>query len=284
MRISAYVLLGDPNFLAPSIAAYYERVDRIVLSYDDSATSWTGTPLPLADCLDIVAALDIDGKCVHVPGRFARLEHHPLDNETVQRQAALDAASADADWVLQLDTDEIMASPDVFFDAVSRAEARGADALDYPSRWLYARYRPGRYLEASDRRGRLAASYPGPLAVRAGVRLRHARQTDAALYRVDFRRRNTDPWHPPDSRVDEVIAPEHAVLHYSWVRSPEYMQRKFGWSGHAEALRPPAIYRRWRWRSRHPLLAASTSPFRKSDWYRRVSLPEPPGRLPEDVG
>lgn len=283
IRISAYVLVADPNFLARSLASYYDRVDRIILSYDQSAVSWTGTPLPLDDCLALVDEIDTARKCIHAPGRYARLEHDAFENETHQRQEALDAASETADWVVQLDSDEVMASPEAFFDALIAADSAGADALDYPSRWLYARYAPGRYLEASDRWGRVAASYPGPLAVRSGTRLRHARQTDAQLYRVDMRRTNTDPWRSPSSRVDRVIAPAEAVLHFSWVRTPEFMQRKFGWSAHAEALRPPAVYRRWRWRSRHPLVAAVTSPLRSSDWYRRVSIPEPPGGPPFGV-
>ena len=141
-RISAYVLLADPSYLAESIAAYYPHVDRIVLSYDESSTSWTGTPLPVEQCLAIVGELDIEGKCVAAPGRYARLDHDPLDNDTFQRQAALDAASEDADWVLQLDTDEVMSDPATFFRSLARAERVGASGLDYPARWLYTRSRP----------------------------------------------------------------------------------------------------------------------------------------------
>ena len=47
MRVTAYVLIADPNFLAASLGSYYRWVDRIVLSYDRTATSWTGTPLPV---------------------------------------------------------------------------------------------------------------------------------------------------------------------------------------------------------------------------------------------
>ena len=169
MRCTAYILVADPNFLAESLRSYYHRVERIVLSYDRTATSWTGTPLPVDQCLQVVAELDVDGKCVHAPGDYARLNHDPLVNDTHQRQEALDLASCGADWVLQLDTDEVMLEPDTFFAALRRADAVGASGLDYPSRWLYSRVAPGRYLEATRRFWGVAASFPGPLAVRAGT-------------------------------------------------------------------------------------------------------------------
>jgi len=285
-RVTAYVLAADPNFLRESISAYYGVVDRIVVSYDRSATSWTGTPLPVAQCLEIIRSIDVEGKCIRLAGDYARLDHDPLENDTFQRQEALDAASDRADWVLQLDTDEVMTAPGRFFAALSAADNSGADGLDYPARWLYARARPTRYLERSRRFGRVAASYPGPLALRAHTRLRHARQADVPLYRVDFARRSTDPARPRTAPVHEVIGAHEGVLHFSWVRDAEVMKRKLGWSGHAAALAPPKVYRDWLWRTRHPLITAWSSALRRSseEWYRCVTLPEPPGGEPVSLG
>jgi hypothetical protein len=280
MRLTAYVLVADPSFLAASLRAYYAHVDRIVLSYDRTSTSWTGTPLPVEECLALVKEVDVDGRCVHAPGDYVRLGDKPFDAETRQRQDALDLASQDADWVLQLDTDEVMLDPQAFLAALRRADAAGADGLDYPSRWLYSRVAPGRYLEASSRLWRPRASYPGPLAVRAGTRLRHARQADVPLYRVDLGPWNTDPAHPHDATVHEVVDPEAAVLHFSWVRSPDVMRRKFGWSGHTEDYSRPVVYERWERRTRRPRAAVLGSPLRRTDWYRLVRVPEPPGGEP----
>ncbi|GAA2858438.1 hypothetical protein [Microbacterium arabinogalactanolyticum] len=281
-RRTAYVLLADPSYLRESIGAYYDRVDRIVVSYDRSHTSWTGTPLPLQQCLRLISDLDRDSKMVLAPGDFARPGETGLANDTHQRQVALDQASEGSDWVLQLDTDEVMVSPDVFFDMLNRAESAGARGLDFPSRWLYTRTGPGRYLEVTRRFWGVAASYPGPLAVRAGTTLRHARQADIDLFRVDFAPRNTDPWRPPDAEVHAVITPDKGVLHFSWVREPDVIKRKFGWSGHSEHMQPPEVYRRWVWRTRHPLLTAVTTPLRRRDdgRYRLSRIPEPPGGEP----
>lgn len=277
LRIAAYVLVGDPNFLGASIRSYYDYVDRIILSYDRTATSWTGTPLPVHECLSIIDAIDTDSKCVRAPGTYARLSEHPLDNDTYQRQQALDAASEGADWVLQLDTDEVMLDPERFLRSLRRADATGTAAMDYPSRWLYARTGSG-YLEASTRFWRPTASYPGPLAIRAGSRLTHCRQTDQPRYRVDLRTRNTDPASHHLTTVHEVVDSSAAVLHYSWVRDHETMRRKFGWSGHAADYSRPAVYVRWARRQRHPLVTTLTTPLRRQDWFRLVS--DPAGSAP----
>lgn len=285
LRVSAYVLVADPSFLKQSVMAYYPYVDRIVLSYDRTATSWTGTPLPIAQCLEILEQVDHDRKCVHVPGDFARTDRDPLINDTAQRQAALDAASAGADWVLQLDTDEVMLEPGVFFESLRRADEAEASGLDFPALWLYARTSEGRYLQHSTRFWRNAASYPGPLAVRARTRLRLARQADVPLYRVDLRPHNTDPWHPRNATVDRIVSPGAAVAHFSWVRDDDAMRRKFHWSGHTEQMVPPQVYRRWAWRSRHPLMTVASTPLRRRDagWYRLARIPEPPGGEPPAV-
>lgn len=284
MRINAYVLAADPNFLAASVLSYYDHVDRIVISYDRTATSWTGTVLPVDECLAILKDLDRDGRCELSPGDFWRPGADPLESETLQRRVALAQASDGADWVLQLDTDEVVADVDAFLRALRHADGAGKAALHYPSRWLYARTGgagpgAGFYLESSTRLWGPVSGYPGPLAVRAGTHLDLARQARSAPhYRVDVRPRNTDPAHPRDAVVDEVVPVRSAVLHYSWVRTDAYMRRKFAWSGHAAQYANPVVYDRWAWRSRHPLLTAAATPARPRDErYRIVRLPEPDG-------
>ncbi|MEU2201880.1 hypothetical protein [Isoptericola sp. NPDC019482] len=294
MRLHAYLLAADPNYLAASLSSYYDHVERIIVSYDRSHRSWTGTPLPVDECLEIVKEIDVEGRCELVPGDFWRPGADPLDSDTHQRRVALAVASEGADWVLQLDTDEVMVSPPAFLGALGRADAAGATALDYPSRWLYARVgdapsrsgsRTGRYLEMSTAWWRPVAGYPGPLAVHAGTRLDLARQAPSALrYRVDVRPWNTDPAQGRGSLVHEVVGLDDAVVHYSWVRSRDAMRRKFGWSGHTGEYSHPLVYRRWAWRSAHPWFAAATSPLRRHpERFRVVRLPEPPGRGPEGM-
>ena len=275
MRLNAYVLAGDPAWIEQSVASYYPLVDRIIVSFDRNHRSWSGQPLSVAESLARLEAVDPDGKVVLLPGDHADLSRPTLDTETEQRQFALDAASDGADWVIQLDSDEIIPSPGVFLRFVGVAESHGAASLDFPSRWFYARSPSGVFLEACGRWWTSLATYPGPLAVHAGTRLTHARQASTTpLYRVDVAPWNTDPAHPRMAPVHATIRPHDAVIHLSWVRTPEQMAEKRVVSGYAASQDWDVAISRWSWRSRHPLLTTLATPFAQdpTQRFRRASL------------
>jgi hypothetical protein len=272
LRINAYVLAGDPWWVEESIRSYYPIVDRIVVSYDASGRSWSGGPLAVEESLEHIRAVDSDSKCVFAPGEYARPGQFILDVEHAQRQAAFDHASEGADWVLQIDTDEVVGDLTTFSSCLEEADVAHAGGLEYPARYLYARTRSGLFLERSTRAWRTEASYPGPVAVRARSRLAHLRQADVSLYRVDFRRRNTDPAHPRDAVVDRVVPVAAGIRHYSWVRSVDYMRRKAAWSGHSDTYTKDL--ENWLRRSRRPLLAVAQTPLRRAGGrFRFVRLP-----------
>jgi hypothetical protein len=284
MRIAAYIMAGDPAWLRSSVESYYDLVDQLYVSYDEGGLSWTGQPLPVQRCLDLVREVDRARKVVYLPGTFWRPDAAPMDNDTHQRQVTLNAAAEDADWVVQLDTDEIVLDPDEFVRAIGTADANGRDGLEYPARCMYAALGDGRYLEQSSRFGRLAATYPGPVAVRTGTRLTVARQgpSPESLWRVDFRRQNTDPGHPAGARVDATVRPDQAIVHLSWVRSEADLRAKGGSSGHANDFNWSLAVAKWRWRQEHPVSTILTTPLRFGfglRWFRlgRVAVPLAPG-------
>lgn len=274
-RINAYVLAADPWWLEDSVESYYDLVGRIVVSYDEDGRSWTGTPLPVAECLDRLRAIDRDGKLDFRPGRFFHSERTALENDTAQRQIALDQASDGADWVIQLDTDEVVLDAGALLDAIDEAEVRGCDAVEYPARYLYARSPSGWMLESTRALWRRRAGYPGPVVIRPHVTLVHCRQAALPMLRVDMSPTNTDPAHARDVVVHRVVRPDQAILHYSWVRDDEYMVRKAAWSGHSDTY--TSWLKDWRWRTRHPVLAVAIGwACRDHSWYRPAHLG--PGR------
>lgn len=283
ISFNAYVLAGDPAWAATSIASYYAIVDRIIVSFDRSHRSWAGLPLSVDESIRRISAADPDGKVVLLPGDHVASGQSLMEVETLQRQAALDAASEGADWVLQFDTDEILPRPAVLLDQVGIADAGGADAVDFPLRDIYAATAGGRYLERCSRLWTTQAAYPGPVAVRAGTTLTVARQAGAARHhRVDVAWRNTDPSHPRDAPVHAVIDREDAILHMSWVRTEPQMLEKSRVSGYAHTFDRERQLARWRWRSRHPFLTAATAPFVRREFgrFRLVALPALAGLAP----
>ena len=168
MKINAYILAADPAWIEGSVLAYYPLVDRIVVSYDENGFSWTGAPLDIDQCLRRLRAIDQAGKLDFQPGHYARREFftRPLENDTYQRQCALDQAGTDADWVLQLDTDEIIGDASVFADGLLEADRLGRDALNYPMLWLYCQASEERYHGWCDPGWRRTRGYAGAVAVR----------------------------------------------------------------------------------------------------------------------
>lgn len=283
IRIAAYVLAGDPAWAGTSIASYYDIVDRIIVSFDRSRRSWAGLPLSVDESLRRIAASDSEGKVVLLPGDHVAAGASLMQVETAQRQAALDAASEGADWVLQFDTDEILPRAEVLVREVGIADGEGVDAVDFPLRDVYAATASGRYLERCSRLWTTQASYPGPVAVRAGTRLTVARQAGGVPHRrVDVAARNTDPSHPRGAPVHAVIDRDDAVLHMSWVRTEAQMLEKIRVSGYAHTYNRERELARWRWRAHHPLMTAATAPFVRRGFgrFRLVALPPVAGAEP----
>ncbi len=282
LRLGAYLLLGDPAFLEQSIRSLYAITDRIVVVFDEQGLSWTKRPLPIEHCLSVVERLDTDGKVIPLPGDFHDTGLAPLEAETVERTAGIAALDGAVDWVVQIDTDEVLGNPARFVDSIARARAAGRSALDYPSRWLYGHVGGRTYLERCRRTWGISAGYPGPVAVRAGTNLTLARQCDVPIWRVDFRPRNTDPFHPRDVPVDETVDPADGIWHFSWVRSEADMRAKSGSSGHVDDLDWGREIDRWLARCRHPHLTTLFTPLRRSPtisgaptWLRSVRVPSP---------
>lgn len=276
MRLNAYVLAGDAAWIPESVGSYYELVDRIIVSYDRGHRSWGGGRLSVAESLQRISASDPEGKTLLLPGDHVAPGRPRMELETEQRQAALDAASDGADWVLQLDTDEIVMSSRSLRSQVAVADGRAADAVAFPLRNVYARTASGRFLEHCGRFWSTQSAYPGPVAVRSGMQLAFARQAaTSAVHRVDVAPRNTDPAHPFGTPVHAVISPHEAVLHMSWVRSERQMAEKSVVSGHADDADWQHKLSRWRWRAEHPWLTAARTPFARDPFqrFRIIDLP-----------
>ena len=188
--------------------------------YDEAGLSWTKRPLPIEHCLSVVDRMDTEGKVILLPGNFHDTGLLPLEAETLERNAGhrRPGTTTSTGWCRSTPT-RCSGAPGRFVEAIARAHSEGRSALDYPARWLYGHVGGQIYLERCRRTWGISAGYPGPMAVKAGTTLRLARQCDVPIWRIDFRRRNTDPAHPRDARVDELVRPDEGIWHFSWVRS-----------------------------------------------------------------
>lgn len=241
-RLNAYVLLADPSWLRASVRSYYPHVGRIVACFDEEGVGWRGGPIPVDRCREILEEEDVDGKIEYLPGAFSMPDAvDSMVADTAQRQVALDAAGEGADWVLQLDADEIIPHWPTFERWLRRVEALGYRSLWYPQRWLFSRVGRHVYFEGARQLVRTSPARPGPLAVRAGARLVHARQDDTPRLLIDI------------GPGRNAVRKRHAVIHLSWVRSAETLLAKSSWSGHADYRDWSPELRAWFDSQRHPV-------------------------------
>jgi hypothetical protein len=223
-RIKAYVLAADPSWLERSVGAYYAFVEEIVVSYDRSSRGWTGAPIPVEECLTRLSVMDGERKMRFVPGDFSSAVKDPMENDTLQRGTALEIASTEADWVLQLDTDEWLPEPGALFEAIKTADQLGVGGVEWPMRVLYRRLAMGGALEVCAPDGGDHFEYIAPVAVRAGSRLRHSRRAEGSFLRAVVRgdSRSIQLKRPLEAGEirEERLGPNQAIVHNSWARSP----------------------------------------------------------------
>lgn len=281
MKLTAYVLAADPTWIRTSVLAYYPFVRSIVVSYDRHGRGWSGVPVPTSACLHALRAIDVDRKLRFVPGDFDRTHDDLMAAETAQRQAALDAAAENADWVLQLDTDEVLPDARALLGALRRADV-AEQAVEWPMRVLYRRLPGGRYLQVGSPGGGVHVEYPGHVAVRAGAQLRRARRVGAPVLRVTVRDgvralATAGAGGAGSVSGDEVtVDADQAIWHNSWARSPLAVRRKVRSWGHAGRDMDRYFWRTWlpapmRWRE-----LAALHPLTPSSWHHLELAPPLP--------
>lgn len=245
LRLGAYVCAADPTWIRSTVARYYDYLDVLVVSVSATGAGWTGAPVAAEECLAALREIDHRGILRVVRGEW--VDHrHPLAADTAQRQDSLDAMSHEVDWVLQLDTDELLLDPAALVAAIERADEAGIEAVAWPMLVLYRRLLGGRCLEVTGPAGEARYEYPGPVAVRAGTRLSEARRTKGSLLRAVVVGDRTSAQILEEPAVgevrDDIVRPDQVIVHNSWARSPRSIWSKIRSWGHGGSKRILAYY------------------------------------------
>ena len=179
--------------------SYYDLVDRIVVSYDADGRGWTGVPIDVEQCLRRLRAIDRAGKFDYRPGHFARSEFfaRPIENDTNQRRIALDQASDGADWVLQLDTDEVVGNVRTLAACLGEAETRGRSAFDFPQSGCTAASLNGGTWSGANGDGAIAQGIRGRLRSNRAAGWWEGRIGSAAVISMWISRRGAAPLGSP---------------------------------------------------------------------------------------
>lgn len=244
-RIGAYVLAADPTWIRSSLAHYYDHLDTLVISAARSNRGWTGHAISADECVDLVRSIDTRGIARLALGEWRNVAH-PLVGETEQRQAALAELAPHVDWILQIDSDEVLPNFDALRRMLDEADALCIDAVEWPMRVLFRRLSDGRYLQVTSESRSARYEYPGAIAVRPGVTLTEARRTGGRFLRPvvvgdTVSTQLTRPADADEVRL-EVLGDKDAILHNSWARSPRAVRAKIASWGHNQGLRSQRYY------------------------------------------
>jgi hypothetical protein len=142
-----------------------------------------------------------------------------MENDSHQRQCALEEAGRGADWVLALDTDEVLPNAREFGRRLREEVPRGFVAVEWPMRSFFRNVGPGLFLEVCSFSRRQLSEFPGPVAVRPGVALTAARHVQEPRWRFEIRRTGYDPVDRRHYQAHGVIPKSEAILHFSWART-----------------------------------------------------------------
>jgi hypothetical protein len=253
MKLKAYILAADPNWIEESVLSYYGIVQEIIVSFDGNGIGWSGKPIPVKECLRRLRAIDRDHKMKFMEGNYSLPSLTPMQNDTHQRQSAIDAIGNTADWILELDTDEILPKGSRFLSHLA-CVPDDITVVEWPMRVFFQKLPSGRFLEVTDYLGRQCSEYPGPIATRPGVKLDSARVIqNARKWRFDISAVNRDPLSGALYRPDAVIPREEAILHFSWIRSDVDIRSKINGWGHSEDFKTVDYYGKcwskapWKW-------------------------------------
>jgi hypothetical protein len=236
MTIAAYICLGDPAWIEASVQSYYPHVSKIIATYDRDGLSWTGPKIDIDVCIERLKAIDVEQKVEFVADNFSVSSNYdnPMLNDTLQRQVGVDFASQYGDWVLQLDTDEIIANWKVFVAQIQYANANEFDAVYFPSIYVYKLISRTLALESCRRWGVRQPGYPGPLCVRAGTKLYLSRRSRGRTLHVACQGA-LDTVIEQNATISAVRVPESdCVVHITKGRTPEYMKKKFETWSHSK--------------------------------------------------
>jgi hypothetical protein len=112
-------LAYDWKYAFGAIRSYYAIADEIILGVDAERISWSKKPFSFDDqaVSHFVAEIDTDKKIRIIQDNFHTLDA-PMANETAERKQ-LGAACRAGNWVVQIDSDEILLNPLVFQKFIS---------------------------------------------------------------------------------------------------------------------------------------------------------------------
>ncbi|MBK9140854.1 MAG: hypothetical protein IPM23_00040 [Candidatus Melainabacteria bacterium] len=122
MKITGIALLAyDTSYFEESVKGYLDLVDEVLIGLDENRQTWTGKFYDL-DSSIVEKLLAISPKVKIVEDQFFIPGLAPMENETRERNV-LSSLASDVDWLLSIDSDEILINPNDLSDYLANASS-----------------------------------------------------------------------------------------------------------------------------------------------------------------
>ena len=236
------VAQNDAETIERSVGSYYQHVEAILLSTDPSR-GWTGAPITSDGTVDLVRALDREGKLTVAAGDHYKTPDPSL-NDTLQRQDAVDRLAKlrpDLDWILQIDADEVFFH---FPNLIERLAALPSRTRAVAWWWVSAfqRTEDGRLLVVTDYEGRPMPEY-FPTGHRPPAKLESCRAIHHRVKSPFLRKVLKLDYVPPLDR--NAFGPYQAVLHLSFAKSERRIREKLSTYTHSNQIDRNRLLETW---------------------------------------
>lgn len=227
------IVQNDSETIERSIRSYYDYVDHIIVSTDPKR-GFSGKEITQDNTLEIIRSLDINNKIEILENDYYK-SSDPMENETLQRQCAVDYLSSNNgyEWILQIDADE------VFLDFPSLLNNIINKPTKYAVFWrwitVFNLLDDGRLLIVVDNNN-LPLLERFPLGHRRDVKLERARRVMRPRRFIN----KIFSW-----KIEGGMSFNDAVLHYSYAKSPQRIKEKLRTFGHSHEFDTDAYYDLW---------------------------------------
>ena len=211
----------DADYLPKSIASYYEHVDEIILGLDKYRISWSGNRFSFDESKlwTELQKLDYADKIKVVEENFHR-SSVPIENDTHERNYLKEQCSHD--WVFSFDADEILINADSFFKDFFPIVSN-YDNVELLFTWflVYKEFESGYLVIADENRNNIfTKDVQGFTAQKNLHTYTYCRWTNAP----------------------KKIRSPLAILHYSFCRPEDELQKKINNFGHSIESKKDPFY------------------------------------------
>jgi hypothetical protein len=245
----------DAEYLPASISSYYEYIDEIVLGLDKDRITWSGNKFTFDESKlwEQLQKIDIEDKIKLIEGNFHESKV-PLENDNNERNFLREQCAND--WIFSIDADEVLVNAKDFFYKFCPLIAPYRHKVDLAFTWFLP-----------------FKEFENDYLVIANPDYRWFKGDTQGFVTTKDKQFTYCRW----SNNKRVIPSPLAVVHWSFCRTDENLEKKLKNFGHSDKTGSDPFFNNWRIANLdnyESLTNFKTSGFGNNQWPRLIKVPK----------